>query len=171
VIHTVSIFRAECLRPCRESNSGIQFLPVTLLAELSRHYAGTVFIISNLNISFTFKQVCEWIAYCSSARWYMSLESHGGMILTGKTEELRKKLVPVAILSATSPTWTTHKFATDCVILFDIIASKHDRSDATCLINIRPAFYIQQRNKWPRLSSLHENRILFRTSWRVTSSR
>jgi hypothetical protein len=33
----------------------------------------------------------------SSPRWYMSMESHGGMILTGKTEVLGKKPVPVPL--------------------------------------------------------------------------
>jgi hypothetical protein len=30
--------------------------------------------------------------YCSSPRWYMSTESHSGMILTGETEELGENL-------------------------------------------------------------------------------
>jgi hypothetical protein len=46
----------------------------------------------------------QW-AYFSSPRCYMSMESHGGMILTGKTEELRKTC-PNATLSTTNPTWT-----------------------------------------------------------------
>jgi hypothetical protein len=33
----------------------------------------------------------QW-AYFSSPKWYMSMESHGGMILTGKPEELRENL-------------------------------------------------------------------------------
>jgi hypothetical protein len=36
-------------------------------------------------------------AYCSSPKWSMSMESHGGMILTGKTEELGEKPVPVPL--------------------------------------------------------------------------
>jgi hypothetical protein len=35
----------------------------------------------------------------------MSVESHGGMIQTGKTEELEEKTCPSATLSTTNPTW------------------------------------------------------------------
>jgi hypothetical protein len=38
-------------------------------------------------------------AYCSSPRWYMSMESHDAMILTGKIEELGEKPVPVPLCS------------------------------------------------------------------------
>jgi hypothetical protein len=31
--------------------------------------------------------------YCPSPRWYMNMKSHDGIILTGKTKELRQKLV------------------------------------------------------------------------------
>jgi hypothetical protein len=34
-------------------------------------------------------------AYCSSPRSYMSMDSHGGMILTGETEEVGEIPVPV----------------------------------------------------------------------------
>jgi hypothetical protein len=33
-------------------------------------------------------------SYSSNSRYYMSMESHGGMILTGGTEELAEKPVP-----------------------------------------------------------------------------
>jgi hypothetical protein len=33
--------------------------------------------------------------YCSAPRWYMSPESHGGMILTGENRRTRRKFVPV----------------------------------------------------------------------------
>jgi hypothetical protein len=36
-------------------------------------------------------------AYCTSPRWHMSMESHGGLILTGETEELEEKPVPVPL--------------------------------------------------------------------------
>jgi hypothetical protein len=42
---------------------------------------------------------------CSSPRWYVSMESHGGMILTGEIEELRETC-PIATSSTTNPTWT-----------------------------------------------------------------
>jgi hypothetical protein len=48
---------------------------------------------------------CLQRAYCSSPRWYISMENHGGMILTGETEEL-EKTCPSATLSTTNPTWT-----------------------------------------------------------------
>jgi hypothetical protein len=38
----------------------------------------------------------QW-AYCSSPRWYMSMKRHGRMILTGETEELGEKTVPVSL--------------------------------------------------------------------------
>jgi hypothetical protein len=34
-------------------------------------------------------------AYCSSLRWYTSMEMHGGMIWQGRTKNLRDKLVPL----------------------------------------------------------------------------
>jgi hypothetical protein len=37
------------------------------------------------------------LAYCSSQRWYMSMEKHGGIILTGEAKELRGKPVPVPL--------------------------------------------------------------------------
>jgi hypothetical protein len=53
-------------------------------------------------------------AYCSSSRWYMSLDSHGRMILTGETKELGKKPVPVPLYPLQIPhgltrtrTWAT----------------------------------------------------------------
>jgi hypothetical protein len=45
-------------------------------------------------------------AYCSSPRWYMSMESHGGMIMTGGNRTTRRKTCPSAISSTTKPTWT-----------------------------------------------------------------
>jgi len=45
-------------------------------------------------------------AYCSSPRWYMSMESHGGIILTGENRRTRRKTCPSATLSTTNPTWT-----------------------------------------------------------------
>jgi hypothetical protein len=47
-------------------------------------------------------------AYCSSPRWYMSIKSHGGMILTGKTEEHREKPVPVPRCPPQIPHGLTH---------------------------------------------------------------
>jgi hypothetical protein len=38
----------------------------------------------------------QW-AHCSSPRWYVSVESHGGMILTGKPKNSREKPVPVPL--------------------------------------------------------------------------
>jgi hypothetical protein len=37
------------------------------------------------------------LAYCSSPRWYMSMEKHGGIILTGEAKELREKPAPVPL--------------------------------------------------------------------------
>jgi hypothetical protein len=34
-------------------------------------------------------------AYCSSPRWYMGIESHGGMILTGENRRIEGKPVPM----------------------------------------------------------------------------
>lgn len=42
--------------------------------------------------------------YCSSRRWYMSMESHDGLILTGKNRGSRRKSCPSAT-STTDPTW------------------------------------------------------------------
>jgi hypothetical protein len=36
----------------------------------------------------------------------MSMESHGGIILTGETEKKQEKTCPSATLSAINPTWT-----------------------------------------------------------------
>jgi len=38
--------------------------------------------------------------------WYMSMESHGGMILTGVKGRTRRKTCRSATLSTTNPTWT-----------------------------------------------------------------
>jgi hypothetical protein len=38
---------------------------------------------------------CHQQAYCSSPRLYISMESHGGMTLTGETRRTREKPVPV----------------------------------------------------------------------------
>jgi hypothetical protein len=43
-------------------------------------------------------------AYCSSSRWYMSVENHGGMILTGENWWARRK---------TCPHFVHHKFHMD----------------------------------------------------------
>jgi hypothetical protein len=45
-------------------------------------------------------------AYCSSSIWYLSMEKHGGMILTGEEREIREKTCPRATLSTINPTWT-----------------------------------------------------------------
>jgi hypothetical protein len=45
-------------------------------------------------------------AYCSSCRWYMSIESHGGIILTGGNRRTRRETCPSATSSTTNPTWT-----------------------------------------------------------------
>jgi hypothetical protein len=44
-------------------------------------------------------------AYCSFSTWYMRMESHGGMILTGKSEELWEKPVPVPVWPSRIPPW------------------------------------------------------------------
>jgi hypothetical protein len=49
---------------------------------------------------------CHHWAYCSSLRWKMSLESDGGIILTGENRRTRKETWPSATLSTTNPTWT-----------------------------------------------------------------
>jgi hypothetical protein len=43
---------------------------------------------------------------CSSPRRYMRMDSHGGMTLTGETEELGEKPVPVSFHPPKNPTWT-----------------------------------------------------------------
>jgi hypothetical protein len=48
----------------------------------------------------------QW-AYSLSPRWYMSMESHGGMILTGENRRTRRKTCPSATFSTTNPTWTS----------------------------------------------------------------
>jgi hypothetical protein len=45
-------------------------------------------------------------AYCSSSRWYMSMESHDGMTLTGENRRSLRKADPSAALSTTNLTWT-----------------------------------------------------------------
>jgi hypothetical protein len=46
--------------------------------------------------------------YCSFLRWYMSTESHGGMILTGETEEHGDKPVPVPICPPQIEVWAEY---------------------------------------------------------------
>jgi hypothetical protein len=46
----------------------------------------------------------HWQAYCSSHRWYVCLESRGGMILTEESRRTRRKTCPIAILSTTNST-------------------------------------------------------------------
>jgi hypothetical protein len=45
-------------------------------------------------------------AYCSSPSWCMSIESHGGMILTGQNRKTRSQTSLSATLSSTYPIWT-----------------------------------------------------------------
>jgi hypothetical protein len=45
-------------------------------------------------------------AYCSPPDDNMSMESDGGMILTGENRRTRKKTCPSATLSTTNPIWT-----------------------------------------------------------------
>jgi hypothetical protein len=50
----------------------------------------------------------------------MSVESHGGMILTGETKELKRKTCPSATLYTTNPTWIDlglrgERLATNCL--------------------------------------------------------
>jgi hypothetical protein len=47
----------------------------------------------------------QW-AYCSSPRWYMSMENHGGMILTGENQITWRKTYPSVTMSTTNRTWT-----------------------------------------------------------------
>jgi hypothetical protein len=42
-------------------------------------------------------------AYCSSPRWYMCMESHGGMILAGGNRRSRRKTCPSAIMPVSIP--------------------------------------------------------------------
>jgi hypothetical protein len=44
-------------------------------------------------------------AFRSSPRWYMSMDRHGGIILTGKNRITRRKLCPIVTLSTTNPKW------------------------------------------------------------------
>jgi hypothetical protein len=43
--------------------------------------------------------------YCSLPWWYMSMESHGGIMLAGENRRTQRKTCPSNILSTTSPTW------------------------------------------------------------------
>jgi hypothetical protein len=45
-------------------------------------------------------------AYCSSPRWYMRVEGHGGIMFTGENRRTRRKACPSATLSTTNPTRT-----------------------------------------------------------------
>jgi hypothetical protein len=45
-------------------------------------------------------------SYCSSSRWYMSMERHGGMILTAGNRGTQRKAFPSTTSSTTNPTWT-----------------------------------------------------------------
>jgi hypothetical protein len=42
-------------------------------------------------------------ACCSSLRWYMSMERHGGMIVIGENQRTQRKACPNATLSTTNP--------------------------------------------------------------------
>jgi hypothetical protein len=44
-------------------------------------------------------------ACCSSSRWYMRVESHDGMILTGENWRTWRKTCPSATLFTTNPIW------------------------------------------------------------------
>jgi hypothetical protein len=43
--------------------------------------------------------------YCSSPRWFMSMENDGGMILTRENRRTRRKTRPNSTLSTTNLTW------------------------------------------------------------------
>jgi hypothetical protein len=44
-------------------------------------------------------------ACCSFPRWYMSMETHGEIILTGEIRRNRRETCPTATFSAINPTW------------------------------------------------------------------
>jgi hypothetical protein len=48
----------------------------------------------------------QYSAYSSSRRWYLSLESHGGMIFREGNLETRRESCPSATLTTTNPTST-----------------------------------------------------------------
>jgi hypothetical protein len=59
-----------------------------------------------MSVGETMSLNCGQRAYCSSPRWYMSMESHGRIILTGLNWITRRKTSPSATLPIINPTWT-----------------------------------------------------------------
>jgi hypothetical protein len=49
-------------------------------------------------------RLCLWTA--ATPRWYMNMESLGGMILTGENRRTRRRTCPSTTLSTKNPTWT-----------------------------------------------------------------
>jgi hypothetical protein len=47
----------------------------------------------------------QWI-YCSPLRWYLSMESHGGMILTGENRKTQRETCHSATLPTTNTIWS-----------------------------------------------------------------
>jgi hypothetical protein len=83
-------------------------------------------ILNIIYISFGFRALLlfipmEWdrvselrpsTAYCSFPRWYIRMETHGGMILTGENWRTRRNTFRSIALSTTNSTWT--KFGLRC---------------------------------------------------------
>jgi hypothetical protein len=52
-------------------------------------------------------------AYCSSPSWYITMDRHGGKILTGENRRTWRKICTSATLFTTNPTWTNPAANTD----------------------------------------------------------
>jgi hypothetical protein len=113
---TPSKVRGVALRPSKEfslhdtTSGSNRRLTVNICDIIHSRYLKNVFDVTTLLSS------CRWgeamslncghqQARCSSPR-YMSMESHGGMILTGENRKTWRETCPSSTLSTINPTWT-----------------------------------------------------------------
>jgi hypothetical protein len=92
-------------------------------------------------------------AYCSSSRWYMSTESHGGIVLTGENRRTRRRICPSAHLSITSHMDRPGREPVPCGITPETNRLSHGTAKLCfniilpfCILKVKRKWYIVSRN-------------------------
>jgi hypothetical protein len=94
-----------CVCVCGLDFYGLRQGPVVSSREDVMNLAIPLFMLSRRRGETMSVNSDHWRTYCSSSSWHIIMENHGGIILTGKTEELRGETRPSATLSITNRTW------------------------------------------------------------------
>jgi hypothetical protein len=79
------------------------YISSRLCVRISQRWLSVASIVDGMDDTLNFGHQRD---YFSSPRWKISKESHGGMILAGKTLRTRRKACPSVTLSTKNPTWT-----------------------------------------------------------------